>query len=291
MDDITIVTAFFDIGRNSWNDDFKRSADFYIESFLNFLQYPYNMICYIDDRYIETVLDVYANSPYKNKRFIPINQEWLDANIASWKKLHIDKQIIQCYYYKELLENRLRFMYPNGAPEENRRNHLYPENEFPEYNAINHSKIDFIVDSIINGFITTYYTCWCDFGYFNSQHSGDSSTFPKQLLDSNKFHKSKLSFLLKNEVGELDKDMIYTLVVAPEVFTGTFFAGPSLLMLKFQKLYHQCVEELYRNGISDDDQHIYLRCYLKDPDFFDIHVIEGEEWPRGLTFFSMTNDS
>ena len=289
INEITIVTAFFDIGRDNWNQEFKRDVNFYIHSFLHFFQYPYSMVCYIDDRYIEQVIQEYEKSPYKNKRFIPINREWLNENINAWKLLSIDQTIITSEQYKSILENRLRFMYPDGIPEVNRRNHLFPENEWPEYNAINHSKIDFISNSIINGYITTQYTCWCDFGYFNSQHNGNITTFPTSLLDTNKFNKNKISFLLRNPVNERDKNMLYTLVIAPEVFTGTFFVGPSLLMLKMQKLYHESVKELYRNGISDDDQHVYLRCYLKEPDFFDIHIIQSEEWPRGLTYFSSNN--
>jgi len=284
--DITIVTAFFDIGRGSWYDQFKRDVPFYVSSFLHYLDFPYNIVCYIDDRYIESILEKYKQSPYQNKIFIPINRQWLDENTTAWKKLERDIEIINSDEYKQLLNIRLRYMYPDGIPETNRRNHLEPANEFPEYNVINHSKVDFIVHAISNVFITTPITCWSDFGYFNSQHNGDVSTFPKRTLDPNKFQLNKISFLLRKEVDKNDANIEYTTVFAPDVFTGTFFGGPTYLMFSLQKIYHSCVDEMYGCGISDDDQHVYLRCYLKMPHLFDLHVFRSEEWPKGLVLFS-----
>jgi len=288
MNKITIVTAFFDIGRNSWDSEFKRDTSFYINSFLNYLDYSYEMVCYIDDRYIEPILEKYENSQFKNKLFIPINIDWLLQNIDAWKKISIDYEIINSDYYKQLVDFRLNYMYPNGLPENDCRKHLFPENEYVEYNIINHSKIDFIVHAISNNLIKTHYTCWCDFGYFNSQHKGDSSTFPKNTLDVKKFHSKKISFILRNKIKNIDENMEYILIFTPELFTGTFFGGPTELMFELQKLYHSCIDEMHEKCISDDDQHVYLRCYLKNPELFDLHIFENpDEWPKGLTIFSI----
>ena len=37
------------------------------------------------------------------------------------------------------------------------------------------------------------------------------------------------------------------------------------------------------NNISDDDQHIYLRCYLNNPNMFHLHV-NNVEWPKALIY-------
>lgn len=273
---ITIVTAFFDICRDLFKD-FRREVTYYTNSFIHYLDYPYVMVCYIDDRYIEPILEKYEKSKYKNKRFIPINKQWLFDNIDAWKRLHIDKAIIDSDYYKELLD----------LPQSRRRDFQFPENHSAKYNAINHSKIDFINHSIANNYINSAITCWCDFGYFETQQKSIVSTLPKNTLDINKFHEQKISFILKNEINEKDMHMIYTLISPREVFTGTFFGGPTFLMKKLQKLYHNCIQEMYEKNVSDDDQHVFLRCYLSNPDLFDLHVILSEEWPRGLTLFSI----
>jgi hypothetical protein len=140
--DITLVTAFIDIGRDKWqNQEFKRTTDFYINSFLTYLNYPYKMVCYIDEKYIDKVLEAYRKSPYQNKHFIPINKEWLEKNIHAWRLIENDRQILNSPDFKNFLSKRLNIMYPYGMPETNVREHLCPENIYPEYNVIKHSKI------------------------------------------------------------------------------------------------------------------------------------------------------
>jgi len=284
LNDITIVTAFLDIGRDKWpNSEFKRTTEFYIDSFLHYLNYPYKMVCYIDEKYIDKVIQVYEKSLYQNKKFIPINREWLTENTHAWKNIHNDIHILNSKPFKNFLGKRLEVMYPNGIPDENRREHLFPENIYPEYNVLNHAKIDLINYSIEKGYIKTYFTGWSDFGYFASQHNLEITKFHKNILDINKFKRNKISFILRKPIDERDKNMEYTLFYAPNVFTGTFFCGPTDLMFPLQELYHNCTNELYRNFISDDDQHVYLRCYLKTPDLFDLHIIPDDIKP--LSFF------
>ena len=54
--EITIVTSFFDIGRENW-DIYNRSVDYYLESFYNYLKLDYHMVIFIDERYINLILD------------------------------------------------------------------------------------------------------------------------------------------------------------------------------------------------------------------------------------------
>jgi protein YibB len=283
--EITLVTAFLDIGRDNWeNNDFKRTTNFYINSFLTYLNYPYKMVCYIDEKYFEHVYKVYKKSPYQNKQFIPIHREWLDQNIHAWRQIEKDRNILNDPNFKKFLKGRLEFMYPEGIPEENeQRTYLCPENIYPEYNVINHSKIDFISHAIKNGFINTYYTAWSDFGYFSTYHK-DGESLPTETIDTNKLDPNKITICLRREIIEDDKDMFFTLLFAYELFIGAFYAGPTHIMEGFKDIYHDCVEELYRNGISDDDQHVYIRCYMKNPDIFNLSIHRGD-WPKALTYF------
>lgn len=284
-DNICIVTAFFDIGRGEWNNEYKRSSNFYLESFLHYLDYPYNMVCFIDDRYIDTILQYYTKSSYHNKKFIPINEKWLENNIHSWKQIYKDKEILSSDEYKKKIEFRKKIIVDLNLTIPKNYYNFLPENENPKYNSINHSKIDFIMYSIQNGYIKEDITCWCDFGYFGTQHKNNKETFPTSTLDITKFSNNKITFFLKKNVEKKDLDPNYTLIYAPEVFTGTFWGGPTNLMSKMQELYHNCVEELYSINISDDDQHIYLRCCLKQNDMFDLKLCS--ENPKGLLYFQI----
>jgi len=283
--DITLVTAFFDIGRDKWpNPDFKRTTEFYINSFLVYLDYPYKMICYIDEKHIDQVLSMYSKSPYQNKHFIPINREWLDANIHAWSNIEKDQAILENPQFKQFLSKRLDIMYPNGIPETCVRDFLCPENIYPEYNVINHSKIDFIMHAISSGLITTYFTGWSDFGYFSTYHS-DGSPLPNGAINTANLDRNQITICLRRKIVDEDKDMMFTLLTAYELFIGAFYAGPTHIMEYFQSLYHHCVDEMYECSVSDDDQHVYIRCHMKSPLLFDLRIFGGD-WPKALTVFS-----
>jgi hypothetical protein len=283
--DITLVTAFYDIGRENWEENFKRDVSFYIDSFFKYLDYDYKMICYIDDRHINKILEKYSQSNFKNKLFIPINRKWLDENIHAWKNVERDRAIMENKEYQDLLKShRLPKMYPYGIPESNLRNHLCPENVFPEYNVVNHSKIDFIVHAIKNGYITTKFTGWTDFGYFKTYHS-DDSPLPSGTIDVNKLHPDKLIFNLRRQILEQDKDVYFTMIYAYELFIGAFYAGPTELMIPFQKLYHECVSEMLNKSVTDDDQHVYIQCYIKRPELMHLNIFENQDWPKALIVY------
>ena len=267
---LIIVSAFLDIGRDNW-DKYERTTQLYINSFLNYLNYDNKMIIFIDDMYINEIKEKYEQSLYKNKIFIPINIEWMKQNIHAWQKLELDRSIMNSEIYKTTVQNRI--------------NNNYPENIYPEYNAINHAKIDFICYAINNNLIgKNDFICWSDFGYFNSILHNNSKLYPVAKLGINNFNLNKLSFCLRNKLDENDNDMFYTFINAPEKFTGSFFSGSINLMIELQELYHKSLEELHANNISDDDQHLYLRCFKKNPDIFELYL-SNNEWPKALIYF------
>ena len=258
--DICLVTAFFDIGRGNWGS-YNRSVEYYINSFSNYLQLDYHMVIFIDERYINLIK---TDKTCFNKILIPINQTFLENNIHAWKNLELDRSIINSDKYKNLVKTR------NGNP----------ENLYSEYNCINHAKIDFINYAL--PFIKTDFVCWSDFGYHSSILQNDFKRFPKDILDISKFDTSKINTMLLNKVGKYDP--IFILQTAPDIFTGSFYGLPTKLVPQFQELYHSCIDELYSLGISDDDQHVLLRCYCKNPSLFQLYLSENK-WPEGLNYF------
>ena len=282
--DITIVTAFLDIGRSDWKGDYKRDPSFYIDSFLTYLNYPYKIVCYVDDKYINNILKTYANSPYQNKLFIPINKTWLMQNIHAWSNIEKDRAIMNSNEYKEFLKQRIPLMRPCKT-EVDTRSYLCPENIFPEYNVINHSKIDLIANAINNGYINTTYTAWCDFGYFRTYHS-NGDALPITTIDVNKLNPDKITFCLRFEITENDKNILWTALLGNEVFIGAFYAGPTKLMIPFQNTYHDAVNKIYNVGITDDDQHVYIQCYCLNPDIMHLKVFKNQDWPKALVVFS-----
>jgi len=264
---IILISAFFDIGRENFKNS-SRSVETYLNSFKNYYMYNYDMIVFIDDKYSNEFINLDPN-----KIIIPINREWLIKNLKSWQQLDQVINIMNSDSYKELVQNRIT----NGNP----------ENIYPEYNVINHSKIDFIKYAIDNNLVNSNnFICWSDFGYFNSILHNNPSEFPQFELDLEKFNKNKLNFFLRNQINEEDSDIIYTLLNAPEIFTGCFWGGSIENLEILYHLYHECLDELYNMNVSDDDQHIYLRCYLKNPEIFNL-TINSEKWFQVLLDFQL----
>lgn len=262
----TLVTAFYDINRGKWNK-FTRSADKYIDSFKKFIPLlKTELFVFIDERHYENISRI-CNSN-ENIKLISINEKWLKNN-TSYKYLETETKIMNNDEYKNLLFHRIN----NGIP----------ECIYPEYTMIMHCKIDF-VNYVINNYsnLESYRNndmfCWIDFGIFNILQSPSSLSFTK-------LNPNKLNFCLRNKLNNNDKDIKYTLIHAPEKFTGTFFAGNIELMKKLQILYHDEIKYFRDNNIADDDQHIFMRCFFKNPDLFTLYLSENK-WPESMIYFN-----
>jgi hypothetical protein len=278
VNSITMITAFYDIRRETWGV-LNRDVEYYIDSLKKLLILNENMIIFMDDKYIQnTFIREFINelklSNNNSKKFIFINDNWLNTYSLSWQKNSISEKIMKSENYIELANERII----QGSP----------ETIYSEYNTINHSKIDYIKYAIDNHLIAdNEFICWCDFGYYNSILHNNPLEFPYAELDINKFNIEKLNFCIRNKITEKDGDMVYTLKYGPEVFTGSFFAGNKRQMLLFHTLYHESLDDLYNNNISDDDQHVVLRCYLKDPNLFQIYWFNDNKWPQALSKFQL----
>ena len=58
---------------------------------------------------------------------------------------------------------------------------------------------------------------------------------------------------------------------APEVIGGFWFFGSRTKMIEYQKVYLRTFLEFQNVGIADDDQHVVLQCYLKEPHLFSLN--------------------
>ncbi len=285
--ELIMVSAFLDIGRNRWKRFGRDISKAYIESFSNYYQYlskNVRMIVFIDDQYCEE-LRRSASMLSEFITLVPINKNWLNENnIYAWQQLDKMTEIMNSNYYKELVHRRIE----RG----------FPENIYPEYNAINHCKIDFVCYAATHLVGDSYnhdndednkeerMFCWADFGYFYSILNNNPSEYPISPIDVSKLNSSKITFCLRNRLDpSSDQDMTYILLNAPDKFTGSFFSGNRETMLELQKLYHQSLDEMHMKGISDDDQHVYLRCFYKNPNIFQLYIDEVHPWPVALTYF------
>ena len=252
---LCIVSAFFDIGRGEW-DTFTRSTEQYINNFRPYVGLGHNMVVFIDNRHVKTMEDVIETGGESSGRIklVPISRKWMMDNIYAYKQLAREKEIMESDKFKKLTMHR--------------RSH--PECSKPEYNIIQHAKIDFVAYVINNRLSESDYFAWSDFGYF--QHP---SRIPRSSLDINKFDLERVNFQAISELSERDFNVPYTLIYAPERIGGFFYLGNAKNLLKYQELYHKICKEFHKLGIVDDDQHIMIQSIAREPSLFKVWNLGG----------------
>jgi hypothetical protein len=264
MNDICYVTTFFDLDRENWVK-YERSIDHYFDSFATTIallrKEPMgaHLVVYIDRKHRLRLDKIIGDT--KNVSVVDIDEDYLDKNIFIWSRLDEETRIMNTAEYKELIAHRIE----------------HPEHYNPRYTMINHAKIDFITRTM--DIIDYQYFCWIDFGYFG----GDSKRVPVHLLDITKFDLERINYTLIHQIDDRDKDVLYTLKEAPYKVGGFFFFGRKDVIRSYQKLYHETHLELQEQGIVDDDQHLALRCYFKQPDLFKMHHLGW--YNRAMVFF------
>lgn len=262
---ICYVTAYLHLNRDSWVHH-QRSFETYLSSFLPLIPLVESdpdaeCIVFLDDS-----VDVPQLKETTSFTVVPINRTWLKTQ-PIWSTLDTETAIMKETDFQKLIQHR----------------QTCPECWNPEYTLINHSKVDFVVEAMKRTHAS--YLCWIDFGYFALP-----SRIPKRLLDLNKLNLYCVNYTLINPVKPIYANLLHVLQSAPECFGGFFFFGPRKALLEYQQLYH-CVlydfQHLYR--IADDDQHLAMVCFFRQPHLFYLHHLRG--WHRALTHLQKDHSS
>ena len=262
---ICYVTIYHDIGRESWSL-YPRTFEQYLKHFEPFIGL-FNkdncgddlMVIFIDEKYEMFLRDKFDQET-TNITIIPINDDFMNT-LHIWKTLDREQEIMKNDSYKQLLGKRS----------------IFPEHMYPKYTLINHCKIDLIC-SLFDKFNFQYYS-WVDFGYF-----GRECNIPNKLADINKLNLNTINYTLINHLYNKDRSVIYNLQFAPEKIGGFFFFGRKDKLLEYQKLYHETLNWFQNElNIADDDQHLALQCYFKNPELFTLHY--NGDWHKALLYF------
>jgi hypothetical protein len=266
MNDVTLVSMFYDIGREEW-ELYPRKVQDYLTAFESFLRYDYKMILFVDDRYISALYDKCVGS---NVKLIPINERWLHDNLWSWSRLEQEKQIMNSDSYQSIVYDRIA--------------KSYPENINPYYTILTHSKIDVINYVIDQHLSDDSILAWVDFGYFYNKTT--SEFLPTGKLDLTKVDIDRVNICLINPIDDQDRDVFYTLRVAPEKIGAYFFLANRKNFKTFQQLCHKWLIKFQDEfNIADDEQAIWLQCYFDNPDLFKLHIFHA--WHQALKRFSI----
>lgn len=247
MNEITIITAFFDIGRENFNI-YARSNDKYFKYFKVWGKIKNNIVVYTDSYMAEKVKEFRTSLGLMDKTKIVIIED-----VYSIEKDLLDKmkEISEDRFFKDfrLLENAVSNNY--------------------KYDYIMLLKYWCLADAFENEYIKTNMVAWMDFGFNHGNVcyiKEDEFNFEWKVdLDNNKIHLFTLDKKIEKPIFELVRTF-------DDYIMGCLIILPKELCTTFWKLIKDAIISLVSVGFIDDDQLLLLMAYRSNKEIFELHI-------------------
>ncbi|MBJ3590929.1 protein YibB [Salmonella enterica subsp. enterica serovar Saintpaul] len=255
---ITIVTAFFDIGRGNWTSDrgsslhLERTTDTYMQYFKNLSELDNDMIIFTSSD-----LKPQIEKIREGKRTIVIS---IDIND---KFKYIKKRI-------EKIQNDSEFKNKLET-----RQLINPEYWSSDYVLVCNLKPYFVNKSIRLGLVNTDRVAWVDFGYCRNSEVTAGLTHWNYPFNKEKVHfftvKRKLKVKTINQVFEhMINNRAYII--------GGAIVATQQKWKELYKLVCHCQMKTLKNNIVDDEQGIFIMCYFFNPKLIKLNYLGKKRW-------------
>lgn len=266
---ITIVTAFFDIGRGNIPRDkgypeyLIRTTDTYFEYFSNLAKLENEMIVFTSPDLKERVEKLREGKPTQvitfdlNKKFKHILNKIKEIQeLDSFKSKISPKQIKNIEYWS---------------------NH---------YVLVNNLKT-FLVNLSIRKYINNdNLVAWVDFGYIRNPEMLNNIKEWYYSFEEDKIHLFSIKKI--NKIKTMED--VYTAIFNnnPYIIGGSI-VGSRHSWNKFNKIVFNCQRDFIRNNIIDDDQGVYLTSYFKNKEFVNVNYLGKDNWFGLFKKFDLNN--
>lgn len=270
MADITIVTAFFDIGRETWTQD--KGLPHYLY------------------RKLDTYFERFGNMAELDNEMVIFTSEDLVDRIKEYRKGKEDKTtVVAVDYASEFKDLRLAIASIQTNPDYqkliNPQQIRNPEYWSADYVLVNLLKTHFVNRAIHQHNVSSDLVAWVDFGYCRNKEEFIKGTKWSYDFDPQKMHLFELK-----EFDKVNRTILDLIVDNDVHMTGGAIIGGRGCWPIFDQLIQHSFNELYKHNLIDDDQTLLLMAYLFKPDLFEIRkVTHGEDWLRHNSVFNKYN--
>ncbi|WCG82980.1 protein YibB [Pectobacterium sp. A5351] len=255
---ITIVTAFFDIGRGSWTPEnghtpyFHRTTDSYFEYFNNLSHLDNKMIIFTSNEFKDRIKKIRGEKP-------------TEIVIIDYKnKLNRMKNKVSKIQKSTEFQSKL-----------NKEQSISPEYFSPDYVIVNNLKSYFVTKSISMGLIETDFAAWIDFGYCRNIKILNGLTQWDYSFDREKIH----LFTINNNLEVKSLNSVFDKMLNNEAFIiGGAIVGTKDKWNEFSNLVWHCQKLTLQQRIIDDDQGIYIMCYYKNNRLIKLNYLGKNNW-------------
>ena len=232
--DITVVTAFFNLGRFHKGDSGNVFGPGLYRTWASVYQYMRNpVVLYTDSDDFAEMFRRIRSGLSNRTRVIKVDRKEL------WAFLWVD---------------RVREIYSDPSYPK-----FHPNTVVPEYTCAQHAKYSCVEHAILKQYVETNYVMWLDIGYFRliTERKRDfvmtlPPNFDKDRLALNRIH---FRSLLESPQEIFRNNLVWV--------GGGLVLGDTLLFLKFINEYQQAVQRYLNMGLSSTDQQVLFAMNTK----------------------------
>ena len=253
-DDITIVTAFFDIGRGEWRGGgakFRRSVDDYFAMFARLAKLKNQIIVFTEPDLAARVLELRRSNDLEDRTIVVAIPDLFESGLVAPVKAAIERRMSDLFRHWVI------------KPES-------PEYCEPRYVLVNALKSAFVCAALDLGLVEAPQAAWIDFGYCRDDQRFD----PAQPWRFDAGGKINLF-----HISALDETPIYRVVRYGTVyFQGCHIVGPAPAWRALAAEMSFGLAALLACDLVDDDQTLLLMAWRKNPDSYRIHAVDASDW-------------
>lgn len=257
MSKISIVTAFYDIGRGDWTTSveknggplphyLERSVDKYIDHFSRMCELENEIIVYTSPDLAPRLQAVSPKVKVVAYDYFNIHQELRDKIEA----IQTDPK-----FAKRINPYQVR----------------NPEYWSKDYVGVTSLKAFFVYDAFERGLISNEWASWVDFGYCrDDEHIPTSKKwdydFTPGLIHYFNYREPSRNLPMENVQLAVLNNIVYII--------GGVFVAQKEQWLTLKRGMRKSLEILMDNNLVDDDQGLLLMSYFLNPDMYELHKMD-----------------
>ena len=260
--DISIVTAFFDIGRGNLPTVKHgrvlphyqhRTTNTYFQYFNNLAKLQNDMVVYTTENFAQQVYDIRKQYGLENKTDVVVLESYLPPQLKDVKTRV--QEIMDSPDYYTRVDNPQLIEYWHA-----------------DYVLVNIFKSLYVTNAIDSGLIKNDITAWIDFGYCRN-----TSTIPVSNKWTYPFDKDKIHFFNIRDIEP--KRPIDNIIYTGDVYTmGCHMVAGTKKWDLLKRLVMGNLEQLLKHNLIDDDQTLMLMSYLIKPEEFELRYVDPNDW-------------
>lgn len=264
MSDITVVTAFFDIGRGRLPKEKHgrvlphyqhRSVETYFDYFKKLAKIKNDLVVYTTKEFAEQINEIRKGYGLEDKTKIVVMPSYLPAGFESIKEKVQSVMDSEEYISKIVNPQLIEYWHP-------------------DYVLVNIFKSLYVTHAIENNLVKNTLTAWIDFGYCRDDETLQEPFEWSYPFDNNKIHFFNMRII---DIERPIDDIIYT---GDVYIQGCHIVAGTHMWNDLRKLVLKNLSILLGHNLCDDDQTLLLMSYLTEPEKFELRYNDPNDWFR-----------